>query len=304
VAEAASEGRAGAVPLSDAVLDDHALPAIRRDDDKEARGRVVVVAGSAQTPGAAILAGLAALRAGAGKLQLVTAASVATQVAVAVPEARVVPQPETAAAGLQAALDDELRAALGQADSVLLGPGLLGGVPAVAELLAAVLAAVGDGIVVLDAAAVLPLADAPELLRPLDGRAVLTPNPDELATLEGCEPRPVGEGDPEALRVAAARLGAAIASGPVAGDAELVARISAGGPGLGTSGSGDVLAGVVAGLAARGATPRAAALWGAYVHARAGDRLAERVGPVGYLARELLDEVPRELGLATARLRG
>jgi NAD(P)H-hydrate repair Nnr-like enzyme with NAD(P)H-hydrate dehydratase domain len=65
-----------------------------------------------------------------------------------------------------------------------------------------------------------------------------------------------------------------------------------------------VLAGVVAGLVARGAAPRSAAVWGAYVHARAGDRLAERVGPVGYLARELLDEVPRELGLATARLRG
>ena len=64
---------------------------------------------------------------------------------------------------------------------------------------------------------------------------------------------------------------------------------------MGTSGSGDVLAGVVAGLLARGATPDQAAVWGAHVHATAGERLAARVGPLGYLARELLDETPRVL---------
>jgi len=65
--------------------------------------------------------------------------------------------------------------------------------------------------------------------------------------------------------------------------------------GLGTSGSGDVLAGVVSGLLARGATPEQAACWATYVHAAAGQRLAARVGRVGFLARELVDEVPRVL---------
>jgi len=64
-------------------------------------------------------------------------------------------------------------------------------------------------------------------------------------------------------------------------------------PGLGTSGSGDVLAGLVAGLAARGATPEQAAVWGVALHARAGEVLAGRHGRVGYLARELAAEVPR-----------
>ena len=62
--------------------------------------------------------------------------------------------------------------------------------------------------------------------------------------------------------------------------------------GLATSGSGDVLAGIIAGLAARGADLAQAASWGVVMHARAGERLAERLGKLGYLARELCDEVP------------
>jgi len=66
----------------------------------------------------------------------------------------------------------------------------------------------------------------------------------------------------------------------------------AGSAGLGTSGSGDVLAGIVAGLCARGASPVQATVWAVFVHARAGERLARRIAPLGFLARELLDELP------------
>ena len=69
----------------------------------------------------------------------------------------------------------------------------------------------------------------------------------------------------------------------------------AGNVGLGTSGSGDVVAGAIGGLAARGADPLQAAVFGIHVHAVAGDRLAERVGPLGYLARELSAEFPEIL---------
>jgi NAD(P)H-hydrate repair Nnr-like enzyme with NAD(P)H-hydrate dehydratase domain len=68
--------------------------------------------------------------------------------------------------------------------------------------------------------------------------------------------------------------------------------VSSGHPGLGTSGSGDVLAGAIGGLLARGTQPMQAAAWGTYLHAAAGDRLAARVGRLGFLARELLDELP------------
>ena len=66
--------------------------------------------------------------------------------------------------------------------------------------------------------------------------------------------------------------------------------------GLATSGSGDVLAGLVGGLCARGADPLTAALWGIYLHGESGRRLGKEVGRIGYLARELLDPVPGLLG--------
>jgi ADP-dependent NAD(P)H-hydrate dehydratase len=65
-----------------------------------------------------------------------------------------------------------------------------------------------------------------------------------------------------------------------------------GGPGLGVSGSGDVQSGIVAGLLARGAEPAQAAVWGAALHGRAGERLAVTAGPVGFLARQLPEELP------------
>ena len=67
-------------------------------------------------------------------------------------------------------------------------------------------------------------------------------------------------------------------------------RIPEGGPGLGTSGSGDVRAGAIAGFAARGVEPERAAIWGAWTHAAAGMRFTERIG-LGFLARELAAEL-------------
>ena len=75
----------------------------------------------------------------------------------------------------------------------------------------------------------------------------------------------------------------------------------AGNVGLATSGSGDVLAGLVAGLLARGAEPLSAAAWGVHAHALAGDRLARNVGPLGFLARELLSEIPPVLARLEAK---
>jgi NAD(P)H-hydrate repair Nnr-like enzyme with NAD(P)H-hydrate dehydratase domain len=65
-----------------------------------------------------------------------------------------------------------------------------------------------------------------------------------------------------------------------------------GSPGLGVSGSGDVLAGIVGGLLARGAEPLNALLWAVWLHGEAGTKLAKRVGPIGFLAREIAGEIP------------
>ena len=108
--------------VTPAALRAWALPAAT--GSKYGRGQVVVVGGALRSPGAAMISGLAALRVGAGRLTLAVGASVATQVAVAVPESGVVPLEETDAghvrgAGIRAAEDD-----IASADAVLVGPGL------------------------------------------------------------------------------------------------------------------------------------------------------------------------------------
>jgi NAD(P)H-hydrate repair Nnr-like enzyme with NAD(P)H-hydrate dehydratase domain len=69
-------------------------------------------------------------------------------------------------------------------------------------------------------------------------------------------------------------------------------KYTGGAPGLGVSGSGDVLAGIVGGLLARGADPLNALLWAVWLHGEAGAALVKKIGPIGFLAREIADELP------------
>jgi hydroxyethylthiazole kinase-like uncharacterized protein yjeF len=280
---------------------------VDHDGDKSARGSVLVVGGSELTPGAVILAGIAALRMGAGRLQIATAAATAIAVAVAVPEAMVLP----IACGPDGCLDagapgDHLRTRLAAADVVLLGPGMLGREPTLQVLAELVPLIGGDAQVVLDAAA---LACWPELgadvRDPLRERLLLTPNSAELealcAPLDGLDDPPGvdvtdpadARSGPDLVALAARRHGAVVTSfGEVASSRGERWCDGPGHPGLGTSGSGDVLAGLVAGAAARCREPSRAACWATYVHGTAGTRLSERLGELGFLARELLDEAP------------
>jgi ADP-dependent NAD(P)H-hydrate dehydratase len=151
--------------------------------------------------------------------------------------------------------------------------------------------------VVLDAGALAALRRDPRALMRLKGRAVITPHAGEMAQLLD-----VGRDEVEADPLAAARR-AVEAFGAVVAlkGAETVIcapdgsalRYTRGGVGLGTSGSGDVLGGLIAGLLARGAEPMRAAAWGVFLHGEAGNALARRHGAVGFLARELAAEVPR-----------
>lgn len=284
------------LPVTDGLLRDWRLP--DPGGSKHARGAVLVVGGSRQTPGAVLLAAAAALRAGAGKLQIATAESVATAVATAVPEALVQGLPETPDGAIAAAGGDLVGDLAAGARAVLVGPGLRDR-HETCGLVAALLTAVDDAVVVVDALAMALLGGQPDALHRFDGRAVVTPNPLELGLTAGVSEQEVGA-DPAGHAVAAARRHRAVVAlgGPDSHVAAPDGRCwadSSGGSGLGVSGSGDAFAGLVTGLAARGAEPAQAAVWGAHVHGRAGDRLAARVGRLGYLAREVVDEVPRVL---------
>jgi hydroxyethylthiazole kinase-like uncharacterized protein yjeF len=283
--------------VSPASLRAWALPHPR--GGKSSRGRLLVVGGARSTPGAAMLAGLAALRVGAGVLTLAVADSVAGAVAVAVPEGGVVGIPEDLHDCDGESRSRRLRLALerplSSAKAVLVGPGL-DDIDLAGDLVTAVISMVhGEVPIVLDAYALGALASLPDAARKaLAGRLVITPNPREvqvlLSTTSDDDAESVGADE---LRAVAERYGAVVSSSNlVVSPQGRVADVPAGHPGLGTSGSGDVLAGAVTGLLARGAGLDQAACWATYLHAAAGDRLAARVGALGFLARELLDELP------------
>jgi NAD(P)H-hydrate repair Nnr-like enzyme with NAD(P)H-hydrate dehydratase domain len=128
-------------------------------------------------------------------------------------------------------------------------------------------------------------------------RMVITPHTSEMATLLGIPRRAVMADLLGSAREAACRLQAGVA---LKGATTYIVSpqgeawfFDEGNVGLATSGSGDALAGIIVGLPARGATPLKAAMWGVYLHGEAGNRLSHIHGHVGFLARELLDAIPR-----------
>ena len=283
---------AGALTVTPALLRESPLP--DAGGGKEGRGRTLVVGGSAETPGGARLAAEATLRCGAGKLQVATAASVAAALAVALPEAMVRGLPETSTGAISAAGAERLNELAEGAGCVLVGPGLAD-IQESATLAAAIVRDL-DAPVVLDALALAAVTADVNCVRHLAGRVVLTPNPDELAQCLKEDRGWVAESPDRAAARLAQATGAVVSVGgeivwTAAPDGRMW-RDDGGSQGLGVSGAGDVRAGLVAGLLARGADAPTAALWGGHLHARAGERLTARLGPLGFLARELPGEVP------------
>lgn len=308
-----------ATPVTPSLL--RAWPLPSAGEDKYSRGAVMIIGGARATPGAVLLAGTAALRAGAGRLTMAVAESVATQLAVTLPEAGVTGLPESPKGSVLGSGLEPILADLRNADAVLVGPGL-DDIGHTEELLRALLewdsggvagrgAETGDATIILDAYALGCLPRLEDRLDPWRGRLILTPNPTEAGILLG---RDVDKLEADVLDIAAryqavvscqgfvarppnggASNGSAPGGGASGGEAPEdpdLWEITTGFGGLGTSGSGDVLAGAIAGLRARGTSDAQAACWGSHLHAAAADRLASRLGPLGFLAHELADELP------------
>lgn len=282
------------VNVDSATLRSWPLPMPSSDGDKEVRGHVLVLGGSREMPGAVILAATAALRAGAGKLTIATGASVAQLVAMAMPESRVLGLPENASGGFAADAMDQLDPVADKIDAVLIGPGMQDEA-ATARLVQGLLQRLGDGEVrvVLDANAMGIVRDAGFSF---SQTVILTPHAGEMAHLTGESKEDIAAEPERHAAAAAARWNAVVA---LKGARTLVVgpggerwQHEGGNVGLASSGSGDVLAGVIAGLCARGASLPQAVCWGVALHAGAGEALAERMGLLGYLARELPPEIP------------
>ena len=272
------------------------LPRHDASAGKEERGTIMVIGGERSTPGAVVLAATAALRAGAAKLQIATASSVAPFLGVAVPEALVVSLAETRQGAIHRRAAAKLADMAAQAHAVVIGPGMVDP-KATAAFIEALLERMPRGpVLVLDAGAVSTLNGSGALLSPHEGNLVLTPHAGEMAALL-CEDKESVLRNP--LRIARSAASAYGAVALLKGAETLIARADGrawryvgGDVGLATSGSGDVLAGIIAGLAARGADATTAALWGVFLHGEAGNVLASRQGRVGFLAREIAPELP------------
>lgn len=277
-----------------ALLLEWPIPKPSADEDKEGRGRVLVIGGEVSLPGAVVLAGIAALRAGAGKLQIATCKSIAPLVGIAVPESLSLGLDETEQGTIAPNTNSQLNELVETANAILIGPGMKGTADEKRFVLSVIEST--EVPVVIDAGALDALDESPTSLHRLEGKAVITPHAGEMSRIIGKSEEEVTDKPEDTALTASSTLNSIVvlkgSSTFIASPAGELFCYDAGDVGLATSGSGDTLAGVIAGLIARGATPLHAAIWAVFLHGSAGNRLAKRVGRIGYLARELLDEIP------------
>lgn len=282
-------------PLTATTLLDRALPEPQAEGDKEDRGAVLVVAGGGGVPGAAILTGVAALRVGAGKLKLAAPRAFAFDLGVAVPEALVIVAPTSPRHEFLPGAARALRSEASASNALIVGPGMLG--EEAARALALDLLRAHEAGFVIDAAALPDVGCAEAFARHARGRVVLTPHAGEMAGMLSWTKADVLANPLSAAREAANLFGSVVimkgATTHIVSPSGETWRHEGGVSGLGTSGSGDVLSGAIGGLLARGCPAMDAALWGVFLHAAAGARLARKVGPLGFLASELLGALPR-----------
>lgn len=278
-------------------LQAHPLPVHGEGTDKNSRGRVLAVGGSEFVPGALRLTGEAALRAGAGKLQMATVQSAAMALGVLVPEAAMIALPVDEEGEIAASAAGKLEESIGRCDTMIFGPGMRGG-DQVREILTRLLESPEpERSILLDAAAIEAVADMPEKTAAHDGRIVITPHYGEMAAMTGMSVDDI-EADPEAVANDVARRHGVLvvlksAATLIVSPHGETMRYSSDCTGLATGGSGDVLAGIIGGLMARGASPLVASAWGVWLHGEAGRHVADNIGPTGFLARDLLPEIPR-----------
>lgn len=272
----------------------HPLPSLRTGLDKDARGELLVIGGSRLVPGATLLTGEAALRVGGGKVRIGTIEAAAIAIGAAFPESAVVALPVADDGEIAAAADKILDGDVLDCDALAIGPGMAAS-PQLPGLVGTLFDRLADDApMLLDAGAIAALREK----RPDGRRPVLaTPHHGELAKLLDRDIEAIAADPERAARDAAERFGVIV----VLKNAETIVatpdgerlRYASRAVGLGTAGSGDVLAGAIGGLLARGCDPLTAIGWGVRAHGEAGRLAGVEIAPIGYLARDLLRFLPR-----------
>ncbi len=269
------------------------LPERPVDSHKGLYGRVLVVAGSEGMSGAGALASRAALRSGAGLVTWAVPKRLSQLAALSCVELLTLPIPETAGGAPSVDAREHLIEAAREADAVVLGPGLpVAG--ETGELLRLLVPEIHPPLV-LDAGGLTAVGADWKLLKRRKAATVITPHPGEMGRLIGKT-----AADVQANREGIATKYAGVSGAVVVlkGAQTLVAQgdqlhvNQTGNPGMATAGSGDVLAGLIAGLIAQGLEAFAAARLGVHLHGLAGDLAAARLGQHGLLASDILAALP------------
>ena len=265
------------------------LPDRKPDSHKGDYGRILLLCGSMGYTGAAALAAMGALRAGAGLVYLGVPQSIYAIEAVKLTEAVVFPLPDRDGM-LDASALDKLLPMLENMDAVLMGPGL--GVSPGTEAVVTTVLRQYDGPVVLDADGINLMTAHKDILRGRTAPTILTPHAGEFVRFGG-----VLSGDRTESAVKLAEdLGCIVllkGHRTVITDGHRIYVNPTGNPGMAVGGSGDVLAGMIVSLLGQGIEPLAATACAAWLHGAAGDRCAQTLGQYGMLPSDMLQELPR-----------
>ena len=272
------------------------LPERPPDANKGTFGRCMVAAGSINYIGAAYLACSAAARVGAGLVTLATARSLQPLLASRLAEVTYVPLPESEAGVVAASASETLMAELANYDVLLLGCGMGQSRPAAEFVRSLLFPQANLPGLVLDADALNILSQVPRWWEKLTMDAVLTPHPGEMARLTGLSVSELQSRRVETARQAAVAWHKTIvlkgAYTVVAAPDGRVGINPAANPGLASAGTGDVLAGAIAGLRAQGLSPFDASVAGVFLHSLAGEMVRRQLGDAGMMASDLLPALP------------
>jgi NAD(P)H-hydrate epimerase len=286
---------AEAIQPRGALPDGFRLPARPRDGHKGTFGTVVVLAGSQGYTGAAYLASMGAARSGAGLVRLLVAQSIYPILAQKCTEVVVGPVPEISPGVVgHASLSGILRGFAG-ADAGVIGPGL--GLDASTRRLIEDLVPRVAAPLVLDADALNLLSEHRTILPRLSPQIVLTPHPAEFGRLSGLETSAVQQ-DRRGIASRFAKVWNKVvvlkgAGTVIAAPDGRVTLNPIATPALASGGTGDVLAGLIAGLMGQKLPPFEAAVTGVHLHSLAGMDLEASLGQAGVLASDLLPQLPR-----------
>ena len=272
-----------------------ALPPRPLDSNKGTFGKVLVTAGSINYSGAAYLACSGAMRVGAGLVTLATAESLQPVLATKLTEATYLPLPESRPGIISTGAVEVITDNCKQYDALLAGCGL-GPDPGTVKFVTSLIGQPELPQLILDADGLNAIAGIPQWWNKLNDNTILTPHPGEMSRLSRLT---ISEIQSDRInitrRFAAEWRKTVVLKGAysVIATADGRCRVSPyANPGLASAGTGDVLAGIIAGLSAQGLTSFDAAALGVYLHGRTGDVVREELGDTGMIASDLLTALP------------